>query len=175
MWVKNTLWCQTSPVSILHLSTSVRSLKLLSLGSLPCGFTTELRRRYRDFPHSLPHTRSASRTINIIHQNGAFCTKDEPALTPYNHPRPIAYISVHAWWLHSIGMRTSTTTYTHPYSHTELGLSTKRPRGSVYSSPPALAPGNHQSSCLHNSAFPRRHSGWKHTVWRLFRLASFSR
>ena len=102
----------------------------------PVGFTTELRRRYRDFPHTLPHTRSASRTINIIHQNGAFCTKDEPALTPYNHPRPIAYISVHAWWLHSIGMRTSTTTYTHPYSHTESGLSTKRPRGLVYSSPP---------------------------------------
>ena len=32
---------------------------------------------------------------------------------------------------------------------------------------PALAPGNHQS-CLRNSAFPRHHSGWKHTVWSLF-------
>ena len=63
----------------------------------PVGFTTELRRWYRDFPHTLPHTRSASRTINIIHQHGAFGTKDELALTPYNHPRPIAYISVHAW------------------------------------------------------------------------------
>ena len=35
VWVKNRLWGQTSPVSILHLSTSVKSLKLLSLGSLP--------------------------------------------------------------------------------------------------------------------------------------------
>ena len=98
-------------------------------------FTTELRRQYRDFPHTLPHSYSASHPINIIHQNGAFGTQDEPALTPYNHPKPIAYISLHAWWLHSIGTSKSTTTYYSPYSHTESGLRTKRPRGSVYSSP----------------------------------------
>lgn len=57
--------------------------------------------------------------ISIIRQNGAFGTKDEPALTPYNHPKPIACISGLVWWLHPIDMSQSTTTYAHPYSHTE--------------------------------------------------------
>ena len=46
--------------------------------------------------HPVSHTHSSS-IFDFLLQSGTFVTIVEPTLTHYNHPKSIAYITVHSW------------------------------------------------------------------------------
>ena len=61
-------------------------------------FTAKLREKYRDFQYSaLPPTMYSLPHYQHPHQSGTFVITGEPTLTHHNHPKSIAYITVHSW------------------------------------------------------------------------------
>ena len=57
-----------------------------------------------DFPHALPHTRTASPIISIP-PDGTFVAIDESTLTHHNLPKSVVYIQAHSWACTCCGLR----------------------------------------------------------------------
>lgn len=119
--------CVSSHVLIINLMVCVSSLEeylftpfarfpedLIILEQF--GFTTKLGGRYRDFLYTpWPQTYIASTIVDMTHQNGILCTKDEPTLTRHNHPKSVVYLRVHAWCCTFCGFNKCVMTSIHHY------------------------------------------------------------
>lgn len=106
------------------------------------GFTTKLGGRYRDFLYTpWPQTYIASTIVDMTHQNGILCTKDEPTLTRHNHPKSVVYLRVHAWCCTFCGFNKCVMTSIHHYIYyTECFCCPKDALCSAYSPPLPFPP-----------------------------------
>ena len=135
-----------------------------------------------------PHTTAFS-IIYMTHQSSTFVAIDEPILTHHHHPKCLVYMRVHSWCCidtffgfeqmyndmypsSSIREKISTT----------LKIICASPVHPSFPQPLAITDlffFFHISStdlfyCLHSLAFSKMSYSWKHTMCKLFRLASFT-
>ena len=60
-------------------------------------FRTKLNRRYKVPIYPLPHTCTASPTINILPYGSTFVKINAPTMTHWYHPKSTVYIRAHSW------------------------------------------------------------------------------
>lgn len=82
----------------------------------------KLCRNYRVLIYTLPHTRTASPTINIPHQSGTFDTLDEPPPVCHGHPEATVTFKFTLGAVPSVGRGTRVRTCIHHRSTTQNGL-----------------------------------------------------
>lgn len=124
-----------------------------------------------------PHTRTASPTINVLHQSGMFMIISGHIDT--SSPK------VHSWpgfilgAVHYIGLGECLMAHKHHYGIMQNSFTALKSLCSPLLIPlSALSPSKHWSffffNCINNFVFSKKSHSWNHVVGNLIRLAAFT-